>query len=121
MRSRGKSLFAGGSIADSECEACVARHRVPDAWGTREDCTRQVDHARKRLIIDLDQFGGVAGLSRRFRNAKRYSVADMPNLALSKERPNRSVSFRTSGVFRHKERRQTTETALSDITARENT
>jgi hypothetical protein len=61
------------------------------------------------------------GLSKCFCDAKRYSIADMPNLALCKEGANRSISFRASGVLRHKEWRQTAETTLHDITAGENT
>src|SRR5262249_43169 len=115
-----KSLFAGDSVAHSECEAYVARYRIPDAWGAREDRIGQVDHAWKRLIIDFDQLGSVASLSRRFCDAKGHSAADMPNLALCKERPYRWIRFRACGVFGDKEGRQTAEIALSDITTREN-
>src|SRR2546425_7386297 len=56
----------------------------------------------------------------RFGHAKRHPVAHMANLILHKEGACRPIGRWASGVFRHKERRQAAETAMSDIVAREN-
>jgi hypothetical protein len=81
----------------------------------------QVDHARERFIVDLDQLGGIARLLECFSDAERHSIADMANLALCKEGTYRSKSFWTSRVFRHEERRQAAETAAGNIVAGQNT
>ena len=81
----------------------------------------QVDHAGERLIVDLDQLGGIACLLECFSDAERHSIADMPNLTLCKEGAYRSKSFWTSCIFRHEERRQAAETAAGNIVAGENT
>jgi hypothetical protein len=81
----------------------------------------QVDHARERLIVDLDQLGGIACLLERLSDAERHSIADVPNLALCEEGANRSKGFWTSRIFRHEERWQAAETAAGNIVAGENT
>ena len=120
VKLRRRPFRLAASVAHFERKANVGRYRIPNTRRTCRNGAEQVDHARQRLIFDLDQLCGVASLRKRFGRRRTPPGRRHAEPLLSKEGAYRPISRWASGVFRHEKRRQTAQTATSDIVAREN-
>jgi hypothetical protein len=83
------------------------RHRdivgsaLPDRRSARLDRILERDHRRQRVIVDRDQFGGVARLLQGLGHHESDAVADRPHLAAGQDRAERAVAFRAAHILRH--------------------
>ena len=112
--------FRGGCrVTHPQCETDVVGSGLPKSRCRRLDGRRKIGDARQRLVIDLDQLGGVTRLHQGFRDAEANAIAYMPNSVFGEKRADRPISFRSAGVFGHEQRWQSAETLARDIGARQ--
>ena len=99
MVGRGKGAFGTGAVPEFPIEGEIVRNvimnqRLPDAGGS---C--RTHGCRQRLVIDVDQFGGVLGLYRGFRDDEGDMVADMAHPILAEHRAKRVDAGAAVPVF----------------------
>src|SRR5262249_34827507 len=76
-------------VAEHEPKPDIAlRAIVPDFSGAVLGGVFEVHHRRQRLIVDLDQFGGIARLGQRLGDDERDAVADEAHLLGIEDRLN---------------------------------
>ncbi len=79
----------------------IVRRLVPDRRRARFDGVFHGDDGRKLLVLDLDQFGGVACLRQRFGDDERDTVADRAHPPAAEDRAHGAKAFRPAHVLRH--------------------
>ena len=105
-------------VAHHQREGDIVRRLVPDHRRAGLHRVLDVDHRRQRLVLDLDQFGGVARLLHRFGDHEGDALADRAHLVGGEDRPQRAKALRAAHVFGHR-RRQAAELVGDDIGAGE--
>ena len=63
-----------------------------------------IDHCRQRLVIDLDQFGGILSLRQRFGDDERDALADRAHLVGGENAARRAKALRAAHVLGHRRR-----------------
>jgi hypothetical protein len=97
-------------VAEHQAVADVAlRTIVPDLGGGGLDRILDIAGARQRLVINLDQVGGVACLRRGLGHHQRDPLADEAHLVGREHRPEGAIALRRPQHFRHEERRERAE------------
>jgi hypothetical protein len=76
-------------VAEQLHEADIVGAALPDPRRAGLGCLGGRDRRRQRLVVDLDQFGGVLRLVQRLRHHERHIVADPAHLVLGKRRVGR--------------------------------
>ena len=89
-------------VAEHQAEADIAlRAVVPDLGGAVLGGVLEVDDGRQRLVVDLDQFGGVARLRERLGHHEGDAVADEADLVGIEHRLERAVALGRAEILRH--------------------
>ncbi len=105
-------------VAHHQRERNVVGRLVPHRGRARLHRIFDGDDGRQRLVVDLDQFGGVARLHRRFRDHEGDAVADRAHLVGFEDRTQRAEALRAAHILRHR-RREAAELVGDDIGAGE--
>ena len=103
-------------VAHHQREGDIAWRLVPHGGRARLDRILRADDGGQRFVVDLDQFGGVARLRRRFRDHERDAVADRAHFVGHQDGARRSESLRAAHVLGHR-RRERAEFVGCDIGA----
>ena len=77
------------------------------------------DDVRTRLVVDLDQLGGVLGLLERLGDDQGHGVADVPDAALRQHRPGRLAAWRAVPVVERHQAGHVAEAGLLHVVAGE--
>ena len=106
-------------VAHHQPDRDIVGRLVPDGGCAGLDRIFDIDHRRQRLIVDLDEFGGVFGLKERFGDDKGDAFAQRADFADGKDRAQGTVALRAAHVLRH-DRRKSAELVGRDIRSGEN-
>ena len=82
----GKGRIDSGLVADLVKERLVARVLVPHRGRAGRKRRFGADHRRQRLVLDLDQFGGILCLVQRLGDDERDRVPDIADAVLRQQR-----------------------------------
>ena len=93
-------------VAHHQREGDVVRRLVPDRGRAGLDRVLDIDHRRQRLVVDLDQFGGVLRLRQRFGDDEGDAFADGAHFVDGEDRQRRAETFRPAHVFGHRWRQR---------------
>ena len=93
MRRAFECLLHGGHVAARKSEADVAGRAVVQLRRALLDCLAAVDDRRKRLIFDVDKFGGALRLRMCLRNHRGDRLADVAH-GVARQRPARRLRHR---------------------------
>ena len=92
-------------VAEHQAEGVVAvRVVVPDLGRAVLGGVLEVDHRRQRLVVDLDQLGGVARLRQRLGDHEGDAVADEAHLVGNEQRLEGAVALGRAEILRHQMR-----------------
>ena len=93
-------------VAHHQRERDVVRRLVPHRRRARLHRILDGDDRRQRLVVDLDQFGGIARLRQRFGDHEGDAVADRAHLVGGKDRQQRAEALRAAHVLGHRRRQR---------------
>ena len=88
-------------VAHHQRERDVVGRLVPHQRRAGLDRILDGDDRRQRLVLDLEQLGGVARLRLRLGDDERHAVADRAHLADREDRTQRAIALRPAHVLRH--------------------
>ena len=92
-------------VAEHQAEGVVAgRIVVPHLGRVGLGGVLDIDHSRQRLVVDLDQFRGVAGLRQRLGDDEGDAVADVADAVVDDERLEGAVALGRAEILRHQMR-----------------
>ena len=86
MRGLGKGRIGCGLVAEQFHETDIVGAAVPDLRGAGLGCLGGGDDRGKRLVVDLNHFGGVVRLCRGFGDHKRNRIADPAHAVFGQHR-----------------------------------
>ena len=93
-------------VAEHQAEGVVAgRVVVPHLHRVGLGGVLDVDQRRQRLVVDLDQFGGVAGLRQGLGDDKGDPVADVADAVADEQRLEGAVTLGRAEILRHQRAR----------------
>ena len=106
-------------VAHHQPDRDIVGGLVPHRGRTGLDRVFDIDHRRQRLVVDLDELGGVLGLEQRFGDDKGDALAQGAHFADGEDRAQRAVALRSAHILRH-DRRESAKTVGRDIRSGEN-
>ena len=112
----GEGCVGGVLVAHHQRDGDVAGILVPHRRRAGLDRVLDRNDRRQRLVIDLDQLGGIARLRQRFGDDEGDAVADRAHLAAGQDRARRAVALRSAHILRH-HRHQAAELVGGDVGA----
>ena len=100
------ALAKAASVAALSPKAMVTatvavRAVLPDLRRAGLDGVLQADHGRQRLVVDLDQLGGIARLRLGLRDDEGDTVADAAHAVSEQHRPHRAEALWAAPMLRH--------------------
>ena len=99
-------------VAEHQAERDIAvRVVVPDLGRAVLGGVLEIDHRRQRLVLDLDQLGGVARLRQRLGDHERDPVADVTDPIGDQDRLPGAVALGRAEILRHRMRGERAEIA----------